>query len=194
MTMQHPELYPSTQRGATRQKRRLPALIPILKGLMDSVDNPHSPEDRASVKAQFLQFINSAAGTQYHETVFLYWFDNHYRHGLLDYPEPDKEISARAERKQTAQVEKEKTVAEMKQKVEKAVEQKAQIILLDWVLPNGKALKDCTGRDCQRMSRSVGAWLQKVAERVKPTELVGNVLQEADVRKLLPQALSELAK
>lgn len=34
------------------------------------------------------------------------------------------------------------------------------------------------------MSGKVGGWLHKVSERVKPTEIVGKVLQEADVRKL----------
>jgi hypothetical protein len=164
----------------------LPALRPVLKGMMDNVDNPHTAEDRESIKEQFLQFMNSGAGAQYRETSYLYWLDNNYRSLLADYPEPDKEVTSRAERKQAAQAEKEKIAAELKQKVEKAIEQKAQIILLDWVLPNGKALRDCTGRDCRQMSRTVGTWLQKVADRVKPSELVGSVLQESDVRKLFP--------
>lgn len=183
MTMPHPESYPNTQRGATRQTRRLPALRPILKGMMDGVGNPHDAEDRKAVKEQFLQFMNSAAGTQYRETAFIYWLDNNYRTLLADYPEPEKgDITPRAERK----AEKEKTAAAMKGKVEEAIKQKAQLILLDWVLPNGKALRDCTGRDCRQMSRTVGTWLQKVADRVKPTETVGSVLQESDVRKLFP--------
>ena len=77
-----------------------------------------------------------------------------------------------------------KKAAELKQRVEQVIEKKAQIILLDWILPNGKALRDCTGRDCLKMSNKVGTWLRKVSDHVKPTELVGSVLQEADVRKL----------
>lgn len=186
MTMQHSDAHPNTQRGATRQTRRLPALRPILKGMMDNVGDPHSAEDRLAVKEQFIQFMNSAAGTQYRETAFIYWLDNNYRSLLADYPEPDKDITTRAERKQAAQAKEKKTAAELKQKVEQAIEQKAQVILLDWVLPNGKALRDCTGRECKQMSRTVGTWLQKVGDRVKPTELVGSVLEESDVRKLFP--------
>ncbi len=186
MTMQHPEPHPNKQLGATRQTRRLPALRPVLKELMDNADNPHTAEDRNSIKEQFLQFMNSTAGSQYRETTFLYWLDNNYRSLLADYPEPDKDTSPRAARKQAAQAEREKTAAELTQRVEKAVEQKAQTILLDWVLPNGKALRNCTGRECKQMSGQMGTWLGKIADRVKPTELVGKVLQEAEVRKLFP--------
>jgi hypothetical protein len=186
MTMPHPESHPNTQRGATRQTRRLPALRPILKGMMDNVNDPHEAAAREFVKTQFLQFMDSAAGSAYRETAYLYWLDNNYRSLLSDYPEPDKDITPRAERKQAAAAEREKITAELTQKVEKVIEQKAQIILLDWVLPNGKALRDCTGRECKQMSGKVGTWLGEIAKRVKPTEVVGKVLQEADVRKLLP--------
>lgn len=181
MTMQHPETYPNNQKGATRQTRRRPVLRPVLKEMMDKVDDPHTNEDRELIKKQFLQFMNSAAGEAYRETAFSYWFDNNYRSLLTDYPESESE---QMERKETAKNVREKTAAELKQRVEKAIEQKAQIILLDWVLPNGKALRDCTGRDCKQMSGQVGGWLRKISDRVKPTELVGKVLQEADVRKL----------
>jgi hypothetical protein len=188
MTMPHPDTHPNNQRGATRQTRRLPALRPILKGMMDNVGSPHEAEDRESVKDQFLQFMNSTAGAQFRETAYLYWLDNNYRSLLADYPEPGKEseFTAREERRQAAQAEREKTTAELTQKVERVIEQKAQIILLDWILPNGKALRDCTGRECKQMSSKMGTWLGKIAERVKPTELVGKVLQESDVRKLFP--------
>lgn len=182
MTMQHPEKYPNNQKGATRQTRRLPALRPKLKDMMDKVDNPHSKDDRESVKAQFLQFMNSAAGAQYRETTFLYWLDNNYRSMLADYPEPGEEIAQRVKR----QAEREKTTAVLKERVEKTIEAKAQIMLLDWVLPNGKPLRDCTGRDCKQMSGMVGGWLQKIAQRVKPTQKVGDILKEDDVRKLFP--------
>jgi hypothetical protein len=189
--MEHPEAYPNTQRGATRQTRRLPALRPRLKDMMEGVENPHDVEDRKSVKEQFLQFMHSKAGEQFRETTYLYWFENNYRSMLADYPEPGKE--APEERKAAAKAVREKTEAELTQRVEKAIETKAQIILLDWVLPNGKALRDCTGRDCKQMSSKMGSWLQKIAERVKPTQLVGDALEEADVRKLYPGGLEQSA-
>jgi hypothetical protein len=185
MTMQHPESYPNTQRGATRQTRLRPNPVPMLREMMAAVSNPHSFEDRQSVKDQFIQFLNTSAGAQYRETIYEYWFKNFYGYLLnSEFPESDSESLHNKREKRKA--EKEKTTAAMKAKVEEAIKQKAQIILLDWVLPNDKALRDCTGRECRQMSRTVGTWLQKIADRVKPTEIVGNVLQESDVRKLFP--------
>jgi hypothetical protein len=47
-------------------------------------------------------------------------------------------------------------------------------------LPNGKLLRNCTGSDCKRF----GGWYQRLAAKVRPRKLVGNVLSEQDVRKL----------
>lgn len=184
MTMQHPDKYPNRQLGATRQSRRLPALIPVLTKLMDKVDNPHDAENRTLIRSQFIQFMFSSAGSQFQETAFLYWFDNHYRHLLNDYPEPGELIDKRTERRVTLRSLEQATTANLTHLVDQAVEKKAEIMLLSWVLPNGKALRDCTGRECRQMSGRVGGWLRKVSDRVKPTQIVGNVLQEADVRKL----------
>jgi hypothetical protein len=182
MSMEHSENYPNTQRGATRQTRRLPALRPKLKDMMDGVDNPHDIEDRKAVKDQFLQFMDSAAGAQYRKTAYLYWFENNYRSMLPDHPEPDKEIALRIERKVAAQAVREKTAAELTHRVEKAIETKAQIILLDLVMPNGKTLRESNRTDCKQ----AGGWYMKLADRLKGKQTVGDVWQEADVRKLLP--------
>ncbi len=53
--------------------------------------------------------------------------------------------------------------------------------LLDFTLPTGKALRDSTGKECAK----AGGWLSKISESIKPGEVVGKVLSEADVRKLL---------
>jgi hypothetical protein len=111
-----------------------------------------------SRQTALLEFMATAAGIQYRETCYLYWFDNNYRSLLADYPESEDETAFRAERKQAAQSEKTKTAAALKQRINAVIEQKAQIILLDWVLPNGKALRDCTGTECKQMSRKVGGW------------------------------------
>lgn len=156
---------------------------------MLAAGDPHSFEDRKSVKEQFMQFLNTSAGSQYREIIYEYWFKNFYGYLLRsEFPEADSDIPQQEKLRQAAKAEKERATAEMKQKVEEVIKQKAQIILLDWVLPNGKALRDCTGRECRQMSRMVGTWLQKVADRLKPAELVGSVLQEADVRKLAKQS------
>jgi hypothetical protein len=51
------------------------------------------------------------------------------------------------------------------------------IILLDLVQPNGKKLRDCTGKEC----REAGGWLIKVADRIGDHGVVGATLDEAAV-------------
>jgi hypothetical protein len=47
-----------------------------------------------------------------------------------------------------------------------------------------KALRDCTGRECAKLGGKVGAWLGRIAAKVKPGDVVGDVLDEAEVRKM----------
>lgn len=53
--------------------------------------------------------------------------------------------------------------------------------LLDMVMPNGKALRDCTGADVRRF----GAGFSSIAKKVKPRQLVGQALTETDLRQML---------
>jgi hypothetical protein len=46
--------------------------------------------------------------------------------------------------------------------------------------PNGKKLRACTGEECQHF----GGWYQRIAEKIGPTQLVGDVLKEKDLRAL----------
>ena len=55
--------------------------------------------------------------------------------------------------------------------------------LLSMVMPNGKELRDCTGRDCKRM----GGWFARIAKRVKPTQKVGNALSEEQIQDLMSE-------
>jgi hypothetical protein len=66
-----------------------------------------------------------------------------------------------------------------------AAEQRfAKILLLDFVLPNGKKLRDCTGSECA----AAGGWLLKVAERVGADAIVGDKLSEVQVAKIFVAA------
>lgn len=70
---------------------------------------------------------------------------------------------------------------------DETIERASEILerrVLDWVMPNGKALRDCTFRE-------VGGWglgLSRLAKRGKPNEKVGEVLTDAQARALLFKA------
>ena len=71
-------------------------------------------------------------------------------------------------------------IAQVKGRVADRVREEAEKMLLDLEMPNGKPLRDCTGSDCARF----GGWFKRLADKVGPRKLVGNVLSEQDVRKL----------
>ena len=68
----------------------------------------------------------------------------------------------------------------VKQKLVKRLHEEAQLMFLDLIMPNGKALKECTGQDC----RQFGGWATKLAKLVPANKQVGQVLKEGQVRKL----------
>jgi hypothetical protein len=68
----------------------------------------------------------------------------------------------------------------IKQTIREHIEKEAQILLLDLLMPNGKTLARCTGAEC----RTFGGWLAKIANKVPAKKLVGDVLNETEVRKL----------
>ncbi len=70
----------------------------------------------------------------------------------------------------------------MTAKIEEIAREKAKVILLDMVQPNGKKLRDCTGIYCTQ----AGGWLTEVG-RIAGRGLVGKVLTEARLKKLHDQ-------
>lgn len=54
------------------------------------------------------------------------------------------------------------------------------IVLLDLILPNGKALRDATGAECAK----AGGFFSEVAKSIKPTQVVDRQLTEADLQNI----------
>lgn len=54
------------------------------------------------------------------------------------------------------------------------------IILLDLVLPNGKALRDATGAECAK----AGGFFTEVSKAIKPTQVVDRHLAEGDLQNI----------
>ena len=73
---------------------------------------------------------------------------------------------------------------ETEAKVKASVEAIKARVLLDLVQPNGKMLRDCTGAEVRELEAQMPAWFKAIATKVKPKEIVGAVLSEADVRNL----------
>lgn len=71
---------------------------------------------------------------------------------------------------------------EMKERQNEEVERvKAQIVMLDLTMPNGKPMKECTGAEMAKF----GNRFQKIAERVGKNKTVGSVLSEDQVKGIM---------
>ncbi len=73
-----------------------------------------------------------------------------------------------------------KRAAQIRQTATKLAGAIRSAILLETVMPNGKPLAECTGKECAKF----GGWLSKIAAKIRPADKVGAVLSEVQVRKL----------
>lgn len=128
-------------------------------------ENPHeSREDEENILELFWHAVK--ADEEILRTICEYWGINNYR--SIVYKADERMALQRAEEVERAK----RSIA-------------AKIILLDWKLPNGKALRDCTKEDCRRQ----GGWLIKVASKLKARQRVGDVFSESQLRSLLHSLL-----
>lgn len=120
-------------------------------------------------------FVDEVRGNQeIVGTIIEYWFANNLR--ALSKHEPT--ISS-AHRNAIA--------SDVVNTIKQRVEDKAKIALLEWVMPNGKRLKDCTREQCLQLAEKVGPWLKQVAAACKPRQRVGDVMKENDLKALYNQ-------
>lgn len=71
--------------------------------------------------------------------------------------------------------------AAIQREVESLKARVANVVLLDLVLPNGKTLREATGADCAR----AGGWFAAISKAVKPKQIVGEVLSEAQLKRMI---------
>lgn len=136
----------------------------LLKRMIE--ESPKKSKDK--LLREFNDYVRSPAGMEYLDAIIEYWFSNNW-HSLAE--KPDIKGAAAAREARTAQF---KSTIKTR-----AVE----MVFLDFNMPNGKALRDCTGAECKR----AGGWFAKIAAKIKPAEKVGNVLSEQDLRNLFQQ-------
>lgn len=141
-------------------------LVPI-STLVDLIRaKPTLPE--AKQKAAFLKAIRD--DEELLEALIYEWLSIKYSTAYRIAVPPSRE-EVRASRSDGV-AQRERAVAAIKVRA-------IQMVLLDMVLPNGKPLRDCTGKDCAK----AGGWLSKIAGAIKPTDKVGAALNEEQVRK-----------
>lgn len=144
----------------------------VLKRLID--DNPDS--DKGTVFNLFLDEVRSEDAEEYLVVVIEYWFANNYN-SLAQTPDHKRIMSKELFAERQARVE------AVKSKIKSSIQKQAQILLLDMMMPNGKTLGECTGRECTGLGNKVGGWLACVAAELKADERVVDVLSEDQLRE-----------
>jgi len=152
--------------GAKRQSWRRANPRDVLKRLLDK--SPELTEEQAELECW--EIIHKDVSQM--RTVYEYWFANNF-HSLM-HPRPLRQsgASSRLSRRMHEQIE---------EHIEEKVEEKFQIILLDMELPTGKQLRASTREELLEC----GGWMQRVAERLKPNQTVGQAgISEQQLREL----------
>jgi len=120
---------------------------------------------RNELFAQFRERLDEA-GDEFRRAVEWYFFVNMY-----DYLVTNRSARRDPVQRAEARVQQRETVERIK----------AQIVMLDLTMPNGKAMRACTGQEMA----TFGNRFQKIADRVGKTKVVGKVLNEDQVREIM---------
>lgn len=148
--------------GAKRQTWRRANPRDLLRRVVE--ENPKASNDE--LFKRFNKLVDGAADDIL-ETIKRYYFDNNVRSLLAPDSLPARDLAAREVLRAT--------VADT---VKDKIEEKAKILLLEAIMPNGKPLRECTGREC----RSMGGWLSEIGSKLKPSEVVGHKFSEDQVQ------------
>lgn len=157
--------------GAKVQSWRRANPRDLLKQIMDETSDP---KDKKTILSVFRDRVRGDDGWDYLDSIIEYWFSNNY-HSLMD-------ENLRTKRAAPNKLLKSAKIAEFKKKVAVRIRQEA-LFLLDTMLPNGKTLRDSTFGECAK----IGGVLSKIANSGKPTQVVGKVLTDVQLRKLQAQ-------
>jgi len=153
--------------GAKRQSWEDPNPRDLLLRLIKE----HPEKTEAGILALFRREVQD--NDDYLNPIISYWFANNYL-----------ALTAKKKPKEEVQEEREQIRETAKAKLDEHIEREAKIILLDLLLPNGKVLRNCTGRECAKLGPKVGRWLTKISKQIRPNQIVGDTFSEAQIRRL----------
>ena len=93
-----------------------------------------------------------------------YWLDNNY-HSLT------RELRPQSKRSKALNKGAAETAKEI---IANNINERARLVLLDWIMPNQKRLGDCNAKDCLK----IGGWLTVVGKQLPAGKIVSEVFSE----------------
>lgn len=160
--------------GAKRQSWHRANPRETLKRVID--ENPEASESELlelhwHFLARDIDF-NDTEKEELFRTIHEYWFSNNYRSIKKGRKSPTKE----AKEENNKQILENVTV--LRKELTQKIDEKVHIKFLEILTPNGKVLRDCTKEDCADAS----GWFTRIAARLRPKQIVGDVLTENQLR------------
>lgn len=152
--------------AATRQTWR----GKTVRELLAEIIGTNKRADETTIRREFRERIKE--DEDYFLAVADYAFDAAWRALTSQRTAPTAEDRA---------IKAEQVATQAKEHARQVASIKDQILLLNLEMPNGKRMRYCTGAEMAEFGKAYA----KIAKRVGSTKLVGSVLSEADVRKLL---------
>ena len=141
---------------------------------------------RVSTKSPFNLLIDIIDGdpTADNKRLFNAWFaavkqDEEYLEAVAWHTFANL-IAALENRKRKQAVPKTQTVAQQRAEINALMSKLTDIVLMDLQLPNGKVLREATFAECS----AAGGWFKMLAAKGKPSEVVGEVLTEQDLKEI----------
>lgn len=162
----------TTVRASRDEQERKRIISPF--ALLISIIRDISGNNELQHKAAFKQWLADPNYEQYRDVVIDEWLSIKYSTALEAARPPT--VAQLRQNQQMRQV----RVEEQLRAVD-VLKNKIRGRLLQLVMPNGKKLAQCTGAECIEF----GGWYTTIGEYVGANNLVGKVLNESDILRLL---------
>jgi hypothetical protein len=156
--------------GAKRQSWKAASPRDLLAKVVERYPN----SNERFIRDMWERLIDEDSSGKYLAVVKEYWFANNYRSLVIASPVDKPKRDAAIQRKAAA----------IKTGITAKIEEKAKIILLDMVMPNGEKLRHCKISYCRKIGPKLGRFFTEIGRKYKPSEVVGQVLSEEEARQM----------
>lgn len=172
----------SVETGVETAARRRRPHTPTPQEMLASFRKQHPDADAAELRRIAQQHI--AERSEFEDLAtknFNMWcVEGHLARAIKDEPSPEEAAAKTAERAALKE--------QLLQAVERAdaerIESIVTIRLLEYETPYGKKLGDCTGAECERLSRRYGSFFAELSKRITRSEMVRAHLTESELQAI----------
>jgi hypothetical protein len=167
-----------TNAATSRRRRRTTTPERILARFRE--ENPNaSPNELREIARQYV-IENSEFEDQASRDFTLWLVDKALLHEVKE-PKPEGKPEVIRAQRSALQA---RLTETMQQNHEKVIAEEVKIRLLEYETTYGKALGDCTGAECERLSRRYGDFFFELAKRLTRSETVRAHLSEVELQAI----------